>query len=372
MFAPVLYFGGMKPLFYLLIFLATAGGIPRASAQSIADAAKAKAIEGVGLVDEGKLSEGIASLNEAIRMEPENYHWAYELGYAFYVQKDYKKAVAQYRKIVDTYPDADAQCYQMLGNAYDVGGDSAAALRSYREGLKKFPASGMLLMEIGNMRFAREDYNAALGYYEKGIAAEPSFASNYYRAAMLYLSSSEKVWGMIYGETFMNMERNTERTATMSKRLYDTYLKSIRIISDTSMSVDFTKNMVMSIDDVKGKDGKVKLPFAGMVYEPLILLSVISVKTLDINSLSDMRSNFVKAYYDQHRDQEYPNLLFAYQKQLQSAGHLEAYNHWILMKGDETAFTAWRNAHGTAWEKFVGWFGEHKMVVDKEHHLNRD
>lgn len=37
-------------------------------------------------------------------------------------------------------------------------------------------------------------------------------------------------------------------------------------------------------------------------------------------------------------DKEYPNILFSFQKQVKDAGHIEAYNHWILMKGDEEAF----------------------------------
>ncbi len=38
---------------------------------------------------------------------------------------------------------------------------------------------------------------------------------------------------------------------------------------------------------------------------------------------------------------KYPNALFQYQDKILKAGHLEAYNHWILMKGDEDAFDQW-------------------------------
>ena len=336
---------------------------------------KAKALEkgkaGVALVDNGDIAGGLKLLQEAAALDPNNIAYPYEIGYAYTAQKDYKNALLYFQKVIQS-PEANDRAYAMLGNTYDDSGDTARAMKTYRLGLKKFPASGYLNMEVGNMHYKNKDYGAALDGYEAGIRAEPGFPSNYYRAAMLYLHSTEKAWGMIYGEAFMNLERNTERTATMSKELYDAYRKAIEITSDTSMSVSFTKNVIDAANVVKDKNGKIILPFAGAVYEPLILMSVLSVKTLDMETLCGMRASFLNLYFEQKHNEDYPNALLDYQRRVQEAGHLAAYNHWVLMKGDETAFEDWQSQHRNEWEAFNTWFRDHPLVLDAARHLVRN
>src|SRR5690606_10686824 len=114
------------------------------------------------------------------------------------------------------------------------------AIQVYEDGLKKFPLSGKLYLERGTMELKREDLDAALKYYEMGIKVDPNFPSNYYWASRIYSYTTETVWTLIYGELFMNLERNTKRTAEISKLLYDTYVESIQIDSDTSFNLKFS------------------------------------------------------------------------------------------------------------------------------------
>ena len=74
-------------------------------------------------------------------------------------------------------------------------------------------------------------------YFEKGIEVNPMFASNYFRAAKIYCNSSEEVWGMIYGEIFINLERTNDRTFKISKLLFDTYKSEITFTSETATLV---------------------------------------------------------------------------------------------------------------------------------------
>lgn len=40
---------------------------------------------------------------------------------------------------------------------------------------------------------------------------------------------------------------------------------------------------------------------------------------------------------------------------------MEAYNHWILMKGDEDAFGIWMNSNKEKWDNFVKWFTDNGL-----------
>lgn len=351
-----------KKLKTIILILLVATGQLATGQSNNKEKALDKGREAIRLMDEGKYDESIKLLREAQKLDPDDINYPYELAYAYYAKKDYKKAKKYLEGILD-HKDINDRVYQMLGNTYDNMGDSEKAIETYEAGIKLFPKSGNLYLEMGVMQMGKDDFNRALYYWEKGIEVAPGFSSNYYWAAKIYCSSTEEVWGMIYGEIFMNLERNSRRTAEISKLLYDTYKSEITFSGDTSVSVSFSQNATINIDDLKDP-GKFKLPFGVGAYEPTLSLAVISVKTIDIHTLDKIRSTFVDNYFSMGLDKNYPNVLFSYQKKLKEAGHLEAYNHWILMKGDEDAFDNWQAENKEKWDNFVLWFSENGLKLN--------
>ena len=352
----------IKKIVFTIAFFTT-GFIVRA--QSNEQKAKEIGKAAVKLEDEGKPDEALPLLKQARELDPDNYVIPYEMAYCYEMKKDYKQGISVMRDAMKMKGARD-DCYQMLGNLYDMNGDSVMALNTYSEGFKKYPGSGRLYLETGNVYFNRKQYVKALPYYEKGIEADPVYPSNYYRAAQIYTSSSESMWGMIYGEIFMNLERNTGRTADVSKWLYDTYRENIVIHSKDSMEVHFCHNMVMEVDENTGKDGKeIRLPY-NFMYEPLILQALVSTEIINMEALCSMRKNFIDMYYEHKFDTERPNVLFAYERTIEKAGYADAYNHWILMKGDEEAFNKWQGAHQKKWDDFRSWFNNNQIKITKE------
>ncbi len=321
-----------------------------------------KGQEAIKLMDNGKVDESIKLLEEAQKLDPERFDYPYELAYAHYLKEDYKEVIKILEKNID-HKNVNERLFQLLGNSYDVLGKTDKAFEAYDAGLKKFPNSGMIYLEKGNVYWGKEEYGKALPFYEKGIEVDPQFPSNYYRATLIYCGSTEEVWGMIYGEIFMNLERNSKRTSEISKMLFDTYKSEIKFTSDTSFSVSFSKNASINIDDLKDPS-KIKLPFGVGVYEPTLMMSMLNEKSIDINSLDRIRTSFVETYFKNGNDKKYPNILFEYQNKLLKAGHLEAYNHWILMKGDEDDFGIWHSSNTEKWDNFVKWFTDNGLVLD--------
>jgi len=307
-----------------------------ANAQTDKETAKAKGTEAIELMDSGKLDESIALLKEAQKLDPENFVYRYENALAIYRKEDYKEAIKLLTKLMD-HKDVSTQLFQLLGNAYDMVGKANKAFEIYDKGLERFPNAGELFLEKGNVYWGKKDYDKALPFYEAGIKADPSYPSNYYRATLLFCSSQNEAWGMIYGEIFMNLERNSRRTAEISKLLYDTYKSEIKFPTDTTITTSFGLP-TMVISDVKDLEN-LGIPFL-LTYETLMTMSLVGIREISINTLDDVRERFVQNYYQMGDDKKYPNALFQYQDKILKAGHLEAYNHWILMKGDEDALTA--------------------------------
>ena len=257
----------------MLLFLFTTLA---ASAQDKQQQAAEKCNAAISLMDDGKIDESIVLLKEAQALDPDKALYVYELALAHYLKEDYEEAKSLLKQILKD-KDASDRFYQLLGNCYDILGNSKKALDTYDDGLKLFPGSGSLWLEKGNVYWNKKDYAGALSFYEKGIEVQPGFSSNYYRASLIYLNSTEEIWGMIYGELFINLERNSKRTSEMSKLLYETYKREIKITSDTSISVSFSRNATISLADLKSKD--FKLPFGVAVYEPTLSLSLVGKKS---------------------------------------------------------------------------------------------
>ena len=342
-------------LIYLVLFTQFSYG------QTNKEIAFSKGVEAIKLMDNGKIDESIKLLEEAAQLDPDKIDFPYELAYAHYLKEDYKGTIIILEKYLE-HKDVTEQFFQLLGNSYDMLSDSIKSIESYDAGLKKFPSSGMIYLEKGNISWMKKDINKALSFYEKGIEVDPGFPSNYYRSTLIYCRSTEEVWGMMYGEIFMNLERNSKRTAEISKLLFDTYKSEIILTNDTSKSVNFCeKNNIISIDNLKSDKYK---PTFSMLYEMTLILSIISEKSIDINSLDRIRQNFVEFYFSMGHDATNPNVLFEYQDKILKAGHLEAYNHWLLMKGDEDGFNKWLSANKEKWENFLKWFSVNKLKID--------
>lgn len=339
--------------------------ITAAKAQTPKEQAKSLLKTAIKLEDEDeKYDEALILIKEAQKLDPENYTYPFELGYTYTKKKEYQKAVDCLEPLLK-HKDVTDQTYQALGDNYDYLGQRAKALQTYTRGLQLYPNSGRIYSELGNTVISDKDTVKALGYYEKGIKVNPTFAANYYRAARVYCkSTTEQIWGMIYGEIFMNIERNSDRTVEISKMLYDTYKSQITFGTNGLPAVQFSKKF----DKATMKDGQTPLQ---MTYEKTLLISSMSSSEININTLSTIRTKFLNNYLDLDRKEQYKNLLFDYQAKVQNAGHLDAYNHWILMKGDEDTFNTWQAANKTKWDAFVKWFTDNGLEITNENKFTR-
>lgn len=338
-------------------------------AQSKQETAQTKALQAIKLVDSGKIDEGIALLKEAQKLDPETMDYPYELAYAYSAQKEYKKAVKILEKLLE-HKDVNARVYQMLGNNYDYLGKPDEAIETYKKGLQKFPEDGgVLYTEMGLMQINRKEYGKALGLFELGIEKDPVHPSNYYWASKIYSASTEEIWGMLYGEIYMNLDRNSARTEEISKLLHTVYQREIKYTSDSTMTVSFSQSNTITISDASDPSN-FKMPF-GMIYESNLMMGLVNTKRMDIHNMVKLRSHFLKTYFSGDQPQKYPNALFDYQKKIEESGHFEAYSYWLLMKGDEEGADIWIEQNKEKWSNFVTWFNENPMEVNHKVHFYR-
>lgn len=342
------------------------------------DLAQEKYKKAVAIMDEGQIEASVTLLKEAMKLDPSDPVYLYEIGYARYLAKEYDEAIDIFKKL-SKRDDATPRVYQMLGNIYDYAGKPAKAIDTYEAGIKRFPNAGGLYLERGNMETAKKEYNKAIVYYEAGVKADPAYPSNYYWLAKLFCSSQDEVWGMLYGELFMNLERGSKRTTEIGKLLYYTYKSEIKFPTDTSMSVSFSKGATIYIpmDKKKKADPDAllkalqKQPFGTMIYEVSLMLGMAEAKVVNLATLNKGRNGFLEVYYQKEFEKKYPNVLFDYQQQLVRDGYFEAYNYWLLGGGEESGQAEWIAGHKEKWDAFMSWFKDNPINVTKDNHFCR-
>lgn len=312
-------------------------------------------------IDAGEYDDAIATLREAKKLTSTKKNLIdYEIAFAYYLKKDYSTAISTLEKLI-AKDKTNFQFYQLLGNAYDMDGRANKAVTIYEEGMNLFPGVGNFYLEKGVVLLAREEYNEGVKVFEQGIQADPNYPSNYYHLSKLYYGSEEEIWGLLYGEIFMNLERNSKRTQEISKNLYDLYKKSIVIENDTSVSLSMTKRqIIVNADNMKDMDNI--MPFENE-YEMSFVGAVFMKNTYPLKDLVEVRKSFLE--YWNKKKKRHRNALIDYQNKVNKAGHFEAYSYWLLMQANTEQYDAWYNANKNQYDAFVKWFLKNPMNLKK-------
>lgn len=319
-----------------------------------------KIYDAIKLVDEQKYDEGIKILEECEKTDSLEYTYPYEIALAKSYNKDYDGAIKKLIEIKD-YKEIRDHYYQLLGNNYDYTGDSAMAMKTYDEGLKKFPKSGRLYLEKGIMNESSKPFEA-IKIYERGIEVEPMYPSNYYRAAKIYLKTNDRLSGLIYGEIFMNLERTTSRTKEMSELLYNGYKKSLIFTSKTESKTEFCPAVI----DAAVFDKNKELPLC-MNFAYSYLIAMMKHSEFSYDNLIQIRQDFLKEY-QMLKIKNAPNVLLNYFKKMDDNKVFNAYNYYLFQVANKDAFTEWQTKNKAEYDRFEDWYTttSNQLLVDSK------
>ena len=174
-------------------------------------------------MQQGDFSNAILVLQKAMHSEPSNIEITKDLALNYHFQKDNTRAMETIRPLLDR-DDADEQCFQIAGNIYKQQENTKDCEKLYKKGIKKFPESGPLYNDYGELLWAQKNYDA-IRQWEKGIEKDPSYSRNYYNACEYYYFTTDRVWSIIYGEIFLNMEPFGTNAPEIKNTLLESYKK---------------------------------------------------------------------------------------------------------------------------------------------------
>ena len=304
----------------MLFWLASLHGTAQQTASQMRETATA-------FQRQGDYANAVIVLNRALEQAPGSVELQTDLAYVYFLQRDFGKALELIKPLTER-DDAEIRTFQIAGNIYRAIAEINACERMYRRALKKYPDSGPLNAEYGEMLLARKDGAAAVTQWEKGIQLDPSYPANYYHAALYYFSSGEMLRSLIYGEIFLNMDTYSGRSAEMKELLLEAY-----------------KNFYANPTGPRLSNLRKRTPFEESFKAALLAQSSIASMGIDINRLIMIRTRFVLEWFNK-AGISFPHRMIDQQRQLLREGLFEAYNQWLFgAASNAVEYQMWAGTH---------------------------
>ena len=280
---------------------------------------------------QGDYANASLILTRALSQAPDNIEIAKDLALDYYLQKENEKALNVIKPLLEK-DNADDQTYQIGGSIYRAMGQTKDAEKLYKQAIKNYPKSGTLYNDYGEMLWSKQDFNA-IKQWQKGIEEDPAYGGNYYNASKYYFLTTDKIWSLIYGEIFINIESFTSRTAEIRNILLDGYKK---LFADADL-----------LANTKDKNNFEIAYLSTMNKQNSVVTYGLNAETLTM-----LRTRFILDW-DKTYSAKFPFKLFELHEQLLQEGLFPAYNQWIFGASQNLSnYQTWISTHAEEYEAF--------------------
>ena len=279
-------------------------------------------------------SNAFVVLNNGLKTNPGSLLLAKELAFTYYLSGSFEQAARNILPLVER-SDADIQTFQIAGNIFNGLEDWKQSEKIYKKGLKKYPQSGQLHSEYGQLLWKLEKPSEAIEQWESGIIVDPSHAGNYYHASKFYFAAADKTRSIVYGEIFINLESFSTRTDEIKYQLYESYK---RIFNPADVKIHYIKKTT---------------PFETSMLNGILSFSHLATKGISVSSLYEIRLGFMKEWFNSN-SKTFPFSLFDRMNYLIDNNMFQAYNQWLFgMISNESDHQLWIIQNQDAFRQFL-------------------
>lgn len=295
-------------------------------------------------------TNAILVYNQLARMEPQNLIYRREMAYTYYMGGDLSRATQVITPLLKA-KEADEATFLTASQIFTARKMSGQAQDAIEKGLRKYPKSGILYSDYGRIYAQKKKYKKAQSAWEKGVEYEPNYHMNYFNLAKNYFVSKQPIWSIVYGETFINLERYSTRTEEMKKIVFDSYKQ---LISNSQLSGFASKKE-------KKKLIKSRSKFENKMNKIYANLSNVVIGGVDVDNVMMLRTRFLLRWI-QVENSEYPFQLFNFMDEMQGEGHFEAYNQWLFGKANsEKEFITWVKSNSEQYMNFEKYYQNNRF-----------
>ncbi|MGN6214006.1 tetratricopeptide repeat protein [Parafilimonas sp.] len=197
--------------------------------------------EGIKLHDAGKYAEAIAKYKEALTTDADHPAALYEMSYTYYISGVLDSAIVLDEKLLKmNIPDnTRKQVYVNLGSVYDDSKQPQQAIKTYKQGIKKFPDFYLLYFNLGITQYRNNDNENAMENFQKAVTLRPFHAGSN-NGMYQILADENKIPAVLTATMVCIAEKNTKRSVECAQFIQSAFAPTVK--SDSAK-----KNMAIYI-----------------------------------------------------------------------------------------------------------------------------
>jgi tetratricopeptide (TPR) repeat protein len=319
----------------------------------------AKLESAIAAMDRGDMARAIRALEELRKRHAENGVVLHELALAYRLAKRPQEAVNVLMPFRARLPPASMAG---LGSALDELGRVADALAVFREGLRRYPNSGLLHAELGTALYGQGKIDEAIALYQKGIEVDPAAPANYIRFSLVLARTEYRGLTLIFGETFRLLEPTTDRSIELARVMADVCRNSVKRTPRDDGAVEATVSLAPNVT-IERPEQIAELPLVN-VFELTFGPPLVRAHKdgLTLASLHQARVEFVAQMNDPGNPFDWNVVpVFRFMRDAAASGMLETYDYWLYGPAFPEEFEKWAQANQASAEKLGRYIGEHPL-----------
>jgi Flp pilus assembly protein TadD len=347
----------MKKFIILSFLLVLSSDLYAQVTQENKEKASQLAKQAINHINNSQTQKAVQLLKQAQQLDNESILYPYEIAVAYYEAERYDDAARVLDSLIK-HPHCDDQVYQLLGNSLDFLGNKEKANLIYNLGLKKFPHSGRLYMELGAIESQNENYEESMSYWAEGTQMAPNYAPLHYRIADQYNIQNRPILSLISLEVFLNLSSNQAHFSDGSAYLFDIFNSCICKLDTCHNTFDF-----------KLTDRNTNYLYFEYEYNELMNQIAKDLKigsTIKLEHIAAIRKGFISAWFAKGNHKKYPNPIFTFQKELIDNGVYDVYTYWLFSEGAPDETGKWMASHQEELQKFIQWQQTNRFKFDEK------
>ena len=293
----------------------------------------------------GNYADAITTYKQLLLLAPGKTALSAELGNVYLLSADYAMAEQTVEPLLGK-TDATEQIYRIMAASQLFQKHYKRAKVTVRDGLTRFPSSGLLYHERGAILKEQKKQTQALEAWINGIVNAPLFAPNYKIAAEAFLGTDEVLWGLLYGETYLSMKHDTDGDDAFKRLLYlgwGTYFKNLA-----------KTNLYPQASVFESKVNGIYTGLTPVVSDGLSTENLVMVHT-----------RFFMEWFGSSAKPS-PFSLFSYQNDLIRNGLFDIYIEYLYGAAENTVqFDGWNKFHTGDMERFLSWKKDNFLIPSK-------
>lgn len=307
--------------------------------------------QGIEYHDQGKYDEAISRYKAALELDKKSTLANYELSYTYFVTKQYDDAI-KYSTIAikqNSHNQHESYSYVVLGSCLDLKGKPSKAIKTYEEGLSKFPNSNLLNYNLALTCYNQKDYEKAEKAAINAIQAKPTHGSSHIILSATMQEKGQRIKSILPLYYFLMIEPDSKRSLINYNSLRNQLGQGVEKKDDNNINVNIpfssssscefgTAEMMISLLAASHhtEENKDKNDMELFVETNRGIFSVLG--ELKKDNTGFWWDLYVTRFYD-----------------LVQSDNYEAYSYFISQSTKNELVNNWITEHSEEMQKFVEW-----------------